>query len=248
MAGLTRAELAKKVREVIAWKTPLTFTNADGLAVIFPEEIALVRNAGAGTIFTRKDGTREQVTEFFQNVKAALADCPRLAPVDETTLINLDFLARSTRAGRDFVAFLRDGTAAHVTPGNATKICRELNLDALDWVPHYKNVMAVCQEADIRLFEEDLRKWPRERFAREFSSATGELVIARLLYNLIWQVYTRMVNKELHEDEMLMGNIRSFWYTYFKPILAVLGLVDERRYDDMIEAFTRFTADWKLFR
>lgn len=248
MAGITRPEVIRKARAAVAWKTPLTFANADGLAVIFPEDIALVRSTGSGTMIARIDGSREQLSEPYATVKAALADCPRLAPADETTLINLGFLARSTRAGRDFEVFFRDGTEAHVTPGNAAKICKELSLDALDWVLHYKNVMTACQEADIRLFGEDLRKWPRERFAREFSSATGELVIARLLYNLIWQVYTRMVNKELHEDEMLMGNIRSFWYTYFKPILAVLGLVDERRYDDMIEAFTRFTADWKLFR
>jgi hypothetical protein len=248
MAGMTRSEFTKKAREAIAWKTPLTFPNDDGLAVIIPEEIALVRNTGAGSLFTRIDGTREQVLEPFEKVKAALADCPRLAAADETTLVNINELIRSTGTGREYKVICRNGASTRVTPGNAVKICKELMLDALDWVIHYKNIMAVCQAADIRHFEEDFRTLPRERLIKEFSSESGELVIARLLYNLIWQVYTRMVNRELSVDEMLMGNIRSFWYTYFKPILGVLDLVDERRYDDMIEAFTKFTADWKLFR
>jgi hypothetical protein len=248
MAGITRPELVRKLREAVAWKTPRVFANGEDFAILFPEEIALVGKTPAGCLFTRLDGTREQVTENFESVKAALADCPRLAPADESTLVNLNHLARSTRGSRDFEVIGRNGARAHVTPGNAAKFCKELNLDALDWVLHYKSIMGACQEGDIRLFREDLRTIGRDRLLAEFSSAGGEIVIARLLYNLIWQVYTRMVNGELSEDEMLMGNIRSFWYTYFKPILATLDQVDERRYGDMIEAFTQFTADWKLFR
>jgi hypothetical protein len=241
--------LIEKLKLLVANRTPKAFMRGlEDHTIIWPERVVYIKDLREGVLFVQEDGSHEICTEPIGTIKKRFLDCLNFVSGDEFSLVNLDYLSRSTYESGEYRVWFSEGFPfARVTPANTKEFTQGLSIPSLRWCKGYQRMMTVCQRANIRLFKEDLRTFSKDRLLAEFGIGS-QLVMTALLYNLIWQVYTRLVNGELSEDEQLMGNIRSFWYTYLKPILAVLDHVDDRHYDDMIEAFTRFTVDWKLFK
>ena len=250
MAKLDRQRL-KHLAHVFDTKSPRTFPGDDGsITVVFPEDIAYIRGTDKGTYFYLMDGDRLRTTDLIVTVFEKLTPLSNFAWGDERHIINLDHLQRSTYEYSEYRVFFKSPsvTYARLTPKFARRVAKRLKIPSLRFCTDSKRVMEVCQQFNIRLFDESITDFSKDRLIEEFSNPQGTFVMANLLYNLIWQVYTRMQNDEIPEDEILMGNIRAFWYTYYKSIISKLGMLEGDRYGDMIEAFTRFTADWKLFK
>ena len=247
---ITNRDIIRRLKSIVFNKAPKSFlTGEDNFLIIIPEEILYLRKEGSGVYFYFHDGTRQKTIEPIGDVKKKFDDCPNFVSGDELSLINTDYLKQSTyEYGEHKVYFSNSDIIARVTSYNAKEIAKVISVPSLRWCNGYKRIMAVCQSYNIRHFLERINSFSNDRLIKEFSDSSGNLVTSTLLYNLIWQIYNRIINNELSEDEILMGNIRSFWYTYFKPVLAILNMVNEKFYGDMIEAFTKFTVDWKLFK
>src|SRR2546428_828485 len=95
----------------------------------------------------------------------------------------------------------------------------------------------------IRNYPQDLRQLSAEELRALFAFASSRRVNAtRVIKNLIWQAYTAIRDGR---RPPIAGNLRSFWYTDIKPVLARLGVpVEGRRatelvYDAFVELVTR---------
>lgn len=253
MAKLITKSVIKPIQKEINLLTPRIFDGEnESIIIVYPKEISYIRGTESGTFFYLVDGEKLRSIIVLDEVEKEFKSLDHFTSGDENHLINLHQLKRSTYERGEYRFYFKTDEVGHarLTPRVAKKIAKKLKLpsSSLKFINHYKRVMKVCQRYNIRLFEDDITGFTKERLLKEFVSNSGKFVMANLLYNLIWQIYTRMINKEIPEDEILIGNIRSFWYTYYKSILSKLNMIDESRYGDMIEAFTRFTVDWKLFK
>jgi hypothetical protein len=72
-----------------------------------------------------KDGTHEICTEPIGTIKKRLLDCLNIVSGDELSLVNLDYLSRSTyESGEYRVWFSETLPFARVTPANAKSLPR----------------------------------------------------------------------------------------------------------------------------
>jgi len=250
MGKYTNREFIKYLREKVNPKTPKVFKKSEeDFTIVVPEEVNYIKSYRGKVTFYLTDGTTQTTIESIAEVKEKFNDCPEFISGDENSLINSKYLRNSTYASGEYQLKLRmsDLEYVRVTPYNAKKFCEALDIVSLRYCQQYRRMMLTCQRFNIRLFDDDIRQFSKERLLSEFCDSNGNFLMTNLYYNQIWQVYNWIINGELPEDEIFMGNIRSFWYTYLKPVLSVLNKVQEKYYGDMIEAFTKFTVDWKLF-
>jgi hypothetical protein len=92
-------------------------------------------------------------------------------------------------------------------------------------------------------YAQDLRQLSAQELRTLFAFASsGKINATRVIKNLIWQAYTAIRDGR---RPPIAGNLRSFWYTDVKPVLARLGVpVEGRRatelvYDAFVELVTR---------
>ena len=71
-------------------------------------------------------------------------------------------------------------------------------------------------------YAQDLRQLSAKELRTLFAFASsGRVNATRVIKNLIWQAYTAIRDGR---RPPITGNLRSFWYTDVKPVLACLGV------------------------
>ena len=107
----------------------------------------------------------------------------------------------------------------------------------------------VLETADIHRFDKDMRTMARAELAEHFGvKSSGRILLAPLIKNIIWQAYERISKRNA---QPIMGNIRTFWYLWVKPVLAHIeddAGAKTDPYDVMIRLFAEMVLDLKLFR
>lgn len=101
----------------------------------------------------------------------------------------------------------------------------------------------------IQHFDEDIRRMSRKELQKHFAAeSSGRILLARVIKNIIWQVYERI---QAGTQPPITGNIRTFWYQWVKPVLSHLpdyGDAKTDPYEAVIGTFTHLVLDLKLFR
>ncbi|MBU49051.1 MAG: hypothetical protein CL920_10180 [Deltaproteobacteria bacterium] len=113
--------------------------------------------------------------------------------------------------------------------------------------PSKEEEKKILEKEGITEFDEDIRRFGLERLKKEFGAASsGRVIIARVIKNLIWQAVRQVRSGQM---EGLDGNLRSFFYTHIKPVIArIPGALDGARdpYDTMLGAFVELVEDYRL--
>lgn len=99
-------------------------------------------------------------------------------------------------------------------------------------------------------FDKDLRLWSRQELAPYFAAeSSGRILLTPLIKNIIWQAHERI---QAGLEPPVLGNLRTFWYRFVKPVLAHVGADAARAqtdpYDVMLNAFVELTLERRLFR
>ena len=103
----------------------------------------------------------------------------------------------------------------------------------------------ILERLKIREFEEDIFEMAYSELLKHFAFSTGALNVSMLIKNLIWQDYNKIQRGEL---ELSFGNVRSYWYSRLKPVLArVEGLDYAHKYTTMSREFVGLVVNHRLF-
>lgn len=111
-----------------------------------------------------------------------------------------------------------------------------------------QKIKAIFDKEGITEFEKDIRTMNNKELRKYFSFKTNRKInAARLVKNLIWQMYTWIRDGKM---EPLEGNIRSFWYCSPKPVLSRLGFnVAGPKYPSLVyDCFVELVSVYHLFR
>lgn len=140
--------------------------------------------------------------------------------------------------------------------GQSEGVLRAISIATLAWRPSIKAIAA--QKAipiDVRLrregiyyYKEIIHLQPKEWLIKEFGPGKKYPVnVNRLVKNIIWQIRTRIIQKQQPPIE---GLIRSFWYTHIKPVLARTKSLSRKvdQYPQMIQMFVRLIQYCDLMR
>lgn len=140
--------------------------------------------------------------------------------------------------------------------GHSRAILEAISIAIRGWRPTPKATKA--QKAipiEVRLrregiyyYTETIHLQPKEWLIKEFGPGKEyPLNLSRLMKNIIWQVRTRIIQKNQPPIE---GLIRSFWYTHIKPVLARTNSLNSKvdQYSQMIQMFVRLIQYSDLMR
>jgi hypothetical protein len=112
-----------------------------------------------------------------------------------------------------------------------------------------RSAVAILEAEDIRHFDKDLRLMSRDELAEHFAAqSSGRILLVPLIKNTIWQAFEFI---STGKAPLIMGNIRTFWYLWVKPVLAHIEDDADAKtdpYDVMIRLFAEMVLDLKLFR
>lgn len=109
------------------------------------------------------------------------------------------------------------------------------------------SVPDLLEKEGVKVFDEDIRHMTAEELKVNFRFTSSPRVNATgLIKSLIWQAYVHIKNGTRPPVD---GNIRSFWYTDIKPVLARTGLdVGGRRFTERVyDQFVEFVMTYHLF-
>lgn len=105
-------------------------------------------------------------------------------------------------------------------------------------MPNRGELDEILKKAGIVEFDRDIRLLNRADIAEKLASKnSGRIIIKKLMKSIIWQVY-RGIQEGSYPP--LIGNIRTFWYLYTKPVLAKIHDDDRLKsdpYEMMLRAF-----------
>lgn len=109
------------------------------------------------------------------------------------------------------------------------------------------NIKEILEKEGIRDFDQDIRTMSTEELLEHFSAASsGKPKATLIIKNQIWQTYTYI--KSGNQDP-LVGNLRSYWYSHIKPTLARVDLLSGYdHYKTMLSVFVELVGDYHLFR
>lgn len=113
--------------------------------------------------------------------------------------------------------------------------------------PSPEEEKAILKREGIQEFGGDIRRFGLERLAKEFGAASsGRIILAKVIKNLIWQAVGQVRAGQISG---LDGNLRSFFYTHIKPVMArIPGALEGARdpYDTMLDAFVELVEEYGL--
>jgi hypothetical protein len=95
--------------------------------------------------------------------------------------------------------------------------------------------------------DRDIRLMSRSELVPYFASQTWRIMVRPLIKNVIWQARQRI---QSGQSPPVYGNLRTFWYSHIKPVLARFGDDDRLEtdpYDAMLSVFVELVLDRKLF-
>ncbi len=108
-----------------------------------------------------------------------------------------------------------------------------------------EDVEAILEQLGIDEYDDDIFEMSRSKLRQHFSFASGGLHTSLLIKNLIWQDHGKILRGELTP---IHGNIRSYWYSRTKPVLArARAKKYAKKYDMMIDQFTLLVVRHRLF-
>lgn len=106
----------------------------------------------------------------------------------------------------------------------------------------------ILEKEDIQDYDNPIWEMSKYQLLRRFSAeSSGKPVASRIIKNIIWQVYTWICEGK---HDLIMGNIRSFWYMRVKAPLGRVGLLDEPtdHYRTLSKLFSELVRDYSLFQ
>ena len=116
-------------------------------------------------------------------------------------------------------------------------------------MPNEQELKKILKKEGIAIFAEDMRSLNREALAKKLAARnSGRIVLKKLIKSIIWQAFQRI---QSGTEPPLIGNIRTFWYRFVKPVLAKIpddeGLKTDP-YEIMLRAFNEMIMEQRLFR
>jgi len=112
-----------------------------------------------------------------------------------------------------------------------------------------QSLEAKLKKEGIIRFKEDLRILDSRALRRAFGAKKSRrIILTKLMKSIIWQAYERIQSKE---DPPFVGNLRTFWYQYTKPVLAHISDDDHAKTDPytvMIRCFQAMVMEDKFFK
>jgi len=105
----------------------------------------------------------------------------------------------------------------------------------------------ILAKEGVKHYDKDIRQMTTKELKANFAaSSSGKIIIAKVIKNIVWQVYEWVKA----DQEQVEGNLRSFFYAYIKSVMGKVGALDDKTspYDVMIDVFSEFVQDHKLFR
>lgn len=106
----------------------------------------------------------------------------------------------------------------------------------------------ILEKEDIEEYDIPIWEMSEYQLKKRFSAeSSGRPVASRIIKNIIWQVYT-WIREGKHE--LILGNLRSFWYMRVKAPLGRVGLLNEStdHYRTMSKLFSELRRDYGLFQ
>lgn len=194
-------------------------------------------------------GGRELLTRPSDNLASLgerLVTHPSIVRCQLGYLVNLDHVERVVRVRKDeYQLKLYGGQTAPLTMG-FDAVMAYFGIGSLDHVVPWNERQAAIIAENLRRFEKDIRFMSDEEIRGYFSyQSTGALVTSWVIGNIIWQVYNWIQEGKL---DKLDGNIRSFWYSHIKPVLARFMKVSNAQYDTLTAVLARFVGERHFFR
>ena len=109
------------------------------------------------------------------------------------------------------------------------------------------DIHKILKREGIRGFAKDIRIMSSKELIANFSAASSqEPKAALIIKNQIWQTYTHINSGQ---ELPIEGNLRSYWYSHIKPILARVNLLSGYdHYKTMLAVFVEMVRDYCLFR
>lgn len=194
-------------------------------------------------------GGREILTRSSENLGALgarLANHGNIVRCHNSYLVNLDQVQRVRPAGKgEYRLGLYAGLEVPLTIGQGP-VLEYFGIESLDHVVPWSERQAAILKENLRRFEKDIRFMDDEEIRAHFSyESTGELVIRWVIGNIVWQVYNWIQEGRM---DKLDGNIRSFWYSHIKPVLARFIKVSNAQYDALTDVLAKYVGELRLFR
>lgn len=191
---------------------------------------------------------RELVTrpsENLQGLAERLAQHPNIVRCHNSRLVNLEHVRKVSRMRKGLYQLtFYDGRHVTLTI-NQDQVMRYFGIESLDHVVPWNEHQAALIQEHLRRYEKDIRFMSDEEIRANFSYASGRLVTRWIIGNLIWQVYNWIQEGRI---DKLDGNIRSFWYSHVKPVLARFYPVSDKQYDAVTSVIAHYVGDRHFFR
>ncbi len=109
--------------------------------------------------------------------------------------------------------------------------------------------LETLKKLEIRDLDEDLRSLDEARLRELFASKrSGRVKLSPLMRNIIWQAHGQIIEGA---EELVEGNLRTFWYSRVKPVLSKLTDDDDLKSDPyyrMLESFRAMALDHGLVK
>lgn len=209
--------------------------------------VLLAKSEKRGVRLVLADG-REIVTrpsESLSTLAARLASHPSFVRVHNFHLVNLEHVARVVRldSAQHLLTF-DDGRTLPLTMNQAA-VRAYFGIESLDHVIPWNERLAAIIKENLQTFDKDIRFMSDAEIKAHFSNKQGELVIRLLIGNIVWQTYNWIQEEKI---DKLDGNIRSFWYSHIKPVLARFFPLSNSFYDALTNVLTEFVGGYHLFR
>jgi hypothetical protein len=110
------------------------------------------------------------------------------------------------------------------------------------------SVTSHLENKDLTHIDQDIRSMSRSELVKHFGTQrTKRVLVTKLIKNLIWQAHELI---SANKQPAIKGNLRTFWYSWIKPVLArVPGALTAKKdpYDVMTQSFSEMVFDLKLF-
>jgi len=181
-------------------------------------------------------------------IETRLKGYPQFVRTHSSYLVNTDSVEKVTpiSAGVHELS-LRGvpGPAIPVTAYYEERVKAALRLESLDHVIPWNEQMAAVIKESLRKFKKDIRFMTVDELRANFSNSLGEIIVRQLMGNIIWQAYNWIQEGKIPHFE---GNLRSFWYSHIKPVLARLGIDLKGQYKALSDTFVDYTASYRLFK
>lgn len=218
---------------------PLTVSVSELLYATSEQKGLRLVLAGGREILTRP-------SESMASLGGRLAAHPNIARCHNSYLVNLDQVQRLWPVGKgEYRMELYSGQEVPLTMGFGP-VMGYFGIGSLDHVVPWNERQAAIIKEHLHLYEKDIRFMSDEEIRGYFSyQSTGELVTSWVIGNIIWQAYNWIQEGKM---DKLDGNIRSFWYSHIKPVLARFMKVGKDQYDTLTAVLSHYVGDCHFFR